>query len=1240
MASSIRQEYTFPFSKSIFVSSTFKDMQKERDVLHRRVVPELNEFARKYGGSVRFTDLRWGVNTTDLESNEGAKKVLKVCLDEINRCRPYMIVLLGDRYGSTFERKLINTSAEKIQFSSSSEIDEEISMTELEIRFGALENPDQLDRCLFYFRKPLPEGRMTEEQKKMYYGEKEDREKIEKLKKTIMDKGGRICTYHVKWDEEEGITGLDAFAQKITEDLQTLLLEEWGESPKELTWQDRELISDRCFIAEKCSHFVGRKEAVAHCKKFVEEKNTSLLIIRGEAGSGKSSLMCQLSREFADKEHAVVSIFCGNSTYSTTGWNVLQSLVYRFEQMLGITDHFGTEKHSKELDQSVSGEKNSTPTLKDWRDRLGELMGMYIFQTKKTPVILIDALDQLLQDENARNLEFLPEILPEGSVVLISCLANHRISEHLPLMRSAEEWQLPELSDQDIRDAIHGILFANRKELDKRVIEELLQKSGTGNILYLSMVLQRLIMFDTEDFAEIAALEKEMNPDDAVSNYMIRIIHELPEDLEGMCVALIDEAGERINASLVDTATDLIAASRYGLRETDLAEIFSAHDLVWDTVDFTLLKRYLAIYFMELGDGRVNFTHKSIREGLRNDTERLPEYRQWIFSHLAELKDDDPVRISEMVYHAYAADQQEFLIAYFGDIYVRHESEVLQITASAVRDICLSGGSEWFGGLAEAAGRAYAEGCIQFFLFQVDEQFIDSIEEMPISLFLMNKLRYGLEALPNVEENSEAQRDLSVSLNKVGEVFEKQGKLKKAQQKYQRAMKIFDLLEKQLGTPEAKRDLSVSLNKIGNIFERQGKFEEAQQNYQQMMEIAEQLAIQLGTPEAKRDLSVSLNNIGNIFESQGKLEEAQQNYQQAMEIDEQLAIQLGTPEAKRDLAISLDNVGDIFDRRGKFEEAQKSYKQAMEIREQLAIQLTTPEAKRDLSVSLNKIGNIFESQGKLEEAQQNYQQMMEIAEQLAIQLTTPEAKRDLSVSLNKIGNIFESQGKLEEAQQNYQQAMEIDEQLAIQLGTPEAKRDLSVSLEKVGDIFERQGKFEEAQQNYQQAMEICEQLEKQLRTSEAKRDLSVSLNNIGNIFERQGKLEEAQQNYQQAMEICEQLEKQLRTPQAKRDLSVSLNNIGNIFESQGKLEEAQQKYQQAMEIREQLAIQFTTLEAYDDLAVSHWNLGIVVLRLEIIEEAKQHFIQAATIWELLAQNTDHPVYHERYAMAKNALENF
>src|SRR4030042_3642307 len=79
----------------VFVSSTFRDMHAEREELCKRVFPLLRKLCEQRGGTFVDVDLRWGV--TDEQAAEG--KVLPICLAETARCRPFFIVLLGQRYG-------------------------------------------------------------------------------------------------------------------------------------------------------------------------------------------------------------------------------------------------------------------------------------------------------------------------------------------------------------------------------------------------------------------------------------------------------------------------------------------------------------------------------------------------------------------------------------------------------------------------------------------------------------------------------------------------------------------------------------------------------------------------------------------------------------------------------------------------------------------------------------------------------------------------------------------------------------------------------------------------------------------------------------------------------------------------------------------------------------------------------------------------------------------------------------
>ena len=131
--------------KSIFISSTFKDMQAERDLLHEKIFPRLRRMAAEYGEDVQELDLRWGVDTADLTEEESGHMVLKVCIDAIDRCVPYIIVLLGERYGWIPGDEIV-ASANDMRVDAYYQPG--MSITNLEIRFGALRENSDLVLCV------------------------------------------------------------------------------------------------------------------------------------------------------------------------------------------------------------------------------------------------------------------------------------------------------------------------------------------------------------------------------------------------------------------------------------------------------------------------------------------------------------------------------------------------------------------------------------------------------------------------------------------------------------------------------------------------------------------------------------------------------------------------------------------------------------------------------------------------------------------------------------------------------------------------------------------------------------------------------------------------------------------------------------------------------------------------------------------------------------------------------------
>ncbi len=117
---------------SLFVSSTFRDTQLERDILVRRVFPRLRETLSKYRLNLSEIDLRWGV-ASEQDS-------VQVCEEVLAESLPRFLGIIGGRYGWIPDR----------------DNPEGISITEREIQM-ALEHRSA--RPVFLMREPaVPHG--------------------------------------------------------------------------------------------------------------------------------------------------------------------------------------------------------------------------------------------------------------------------------------------------------------------------------------------------------------------------------------------------------------------------------------------------------------------------------------------------------------------------------------------------------------------------------------------------------------------------------------------------------------------------------------------------------------------------------------------------------------------------------------------------------------------------------------------------------------------------------------------------------------------------------------------------------------------------------------------------------------------------------------------------------------------------------------------------------------------------
>ncbi len=136
-----------PPSIRVFISSTFADMEKERHHFSTVIMPKLKKMCSARGVSVFSVDLRWGITYEDQINGQ----VLPICLKEIDRCRPFFIGILGNRYGSIVNQ----ISDDMLQLMPWLREHLGKSVTELEMLYGALDAAAREGKtnCCFLMRQ-------------------------------------------------------------------------------------------------------------------------------------------------------------------------------------------------------------------------------------------------------------------------------------------------------------------------------------------------------------------------------------------------------------------------------------------------------------------------------------------------------------------------------------------------------------------------------------------------------------------------------------------------------------------------------------------------------------------------------------------------------------------------------------------------------------------------------------------------------------------------------------------------------------------------------------------------------------------------------------------------------------------------------------------------------------------------------------------------------------------------------
>ena len=571
--------------KLVFISSTFKDMQFERDKLNTFVVPLINDNISQFGEQTFFGDLRWGVDTSNLTDIESSKKVLDVCLDEIDNCKPYMIVLIGERYGWIPAQELIKEAS----ITKGIEINNDISVTQLEIEYGALLNPDYEGRILFYFRN-LDKTSMSEEIKKDYESESDiHREKLNILKQKIIEKYPNYVRYYdAKWDDDKKeVVNLEPLMNMILNDLNKILLSDLSKE-NNIPWQERTInIANQYLIENAKNYYPITTSDTSELIGPFGENQTSIFFIEGDSGSGKTAFLANaynILKKKADNNVIFVPFIFELNKYSYDCFNFFKILLYQLEKSLKI-------KHL-EIDENEVFTYDFIKRIKSLINQTNKQIICFIDDCNET---LLTLIYQLLYDSFSEDFSTYENIENqfENLYFYITYKANENDIVIPPNYNFSRTFKMDQIQENDKISFIKQLLKKKHKQLDDTVITHITTKKDSNLPFYNKLILDRLLLLDSEDFKNIRQLGDGI---DNINKYLINIIDNLSEDTESIIQELVKEASERINKDLVYRLCGILTFLPTSLTENEIIEIFEFNNWHFNKLDFSVTIKTLSSF--------------------------------------------------------------------------------------------------------------------------------------------------------------------------------------------------------------------------------------------------------------------------------------------------------------------------------------------------------------------------------------------------------------------------------------------------------------------------------------------------------------------------------------------------------------------------------------------------------------------------------------------------------------------
>ncbi|MCJ7626173.1 MAG: DUF4062 domain-containing protein [Anaerolineaceae bacterium] len=1076
----------------VFISSTFKDMGAERDYLVKFIFPQLRFLCESRNVTWGDVDLRWGV--TDEQKADG--QVLPICLEEIVRCRPFFIGLLGERYGWVPDQ----IPPELVAREHWLEQHQEDSVTELEMVHGVLRNPNMNGHAFFYFRDPtylsrLPPGTNRND----FKSENEAAlRKLEKLKQKLRQaRDNNICQLRECYRDphELGNWILDEF---------TALINRLVPETLKPGWLEREAVEHDAFASTRTRVYIGRQNYFKRLENHVAGEGPPLVVL-GESGSGKSAMLANWVEQhrITHPNDLILIHFLGASAESSSYITIIRRIMGEIKQNLGVSEEIPDDL---ELLRS---------TFINWLSMAGEQLEIneHSGEPRGKFLLILDGLNQLEDRDAAPDLLWLPSLMPPNVRLIVSTLPGRSLQEIRN--RKWVELCLSPLILEERRRLIVEILARYAKTLSPERLEKLARTPACANPLYLSLVLDELRLFGEHEHLDERISYYLESP--SLHDLFIKIITRWKQDY-----------GE--NSKIIEDTLTLLWASRRGLSEAELLEILG-------TGNGPLPRAEWSPFFLAMSgnlvsrSGLLNFAHDYLRTAVQ-DNYLSTEFLQ-LQSHmrLADHFINQPPserRTEELPWQLSRAKKWPQLAAYLslpnslGVISNKNRFDFNTFWAEIEENSSIQMVNT-YQKYIDNPNLLEANAISKLHILLRDTGHLDQalllFDRMnkPFKLdpnmqiqkaWTLNLSGNSKEALSILEKSTITSRiigdkmNLAASLGTQASILRHQGKINKAIKLHKQEEKLYRQIGSLEGISTSLGNQAILLTGIDN------------KKAMMLLQEAERISRQIGDLAGLQGL---IGQKAELYVLRGENEKAILH----LEEQEQMCKRLGMDDG---IAQSLSRRAQILIKQGRSEEAATLCNQA-------EIILRSINRPTGLQAMIGLKGDILFSQGDLDGAMALYKEQ----EHLCLVIDFPAG---LEECLGAQGNILEKMRNLSGALLCFEQAGKI----AKKIGSP----NLMVWINY-------QAKIKLALNDLNEAMNLFQEMETCARKINHKGGIASSVGGQGLVLFERGQFEEALRKFEEAISLS-------RQAKDREDIQPFLSNTGIILKKMGRFDEALEKF--------------------------------------------------------------------------------